>query len=300
MPRRDDLESILLIGAGPIVIGQACEFDYSGTQACKVLRAEGYRVILVNSNPATIMTDPEFADATYVEPLDADHLERIIEREQPDAVLPTLGGQTALNLAMELVDRKAVGRPGTPELIGATAGAIATAEDREQFKAAMQEIGLSVPDSATARSLDEALAAIERIGLPVVVRPAFLLGGKGTGIAATRDEFRRIAATGLAASPISEILIERSIAGWKEYELEVMRDRADNCVVICSIENLDPMGVIRVTRLRWRRPRRSATSSTRPCVTRRWRASAGWESRPADRTCSSRSIRAAATWSSSR
>jgi carbamoyl-phosphate synthase large subunit len=243
VPRRDDLESILLIGAGPIVIGQACEFDYSGTQACKVLRAEGYRVILANSNPATIMTDPEFADATYVEPLDADHLERIIERERPDAVLPTLGGQTALNLAMELVDRKAVGRPGTPELIGATAGAIATAEDREQFKAAMQEIGLSVPDSATARSLDEALAAIERIGLPVVVRPAFILGGKGTGIAATRDEFRRIAATGLAASPISEILIERSIAGWKEYELEVMRDRADNCVVICSIENLDPMGV---------------------------------------------------------
>jgi carbamoyl-phosphate synthase large subunit len=243
VPRRHDLESILLIGAGPIVIGQACEFDYSGTQACKVLGAEGYRVILANSNPATIMTDPEFADATYVEPLDADHLERIIERERPDAVLPTLGGQTALNLAMELVDRKAVGRPGTPELIGATAGAIATAEDREQFKAAMQEIGLSVPASATAHSLDEALAAIERIGLPVVVRPAFILGGKGTGIAATPDDFRRIAATGLAASPISEILIERSIAGWKEYELEVMRDRVDNCVVICSIENLDPMGV---------------------------------------------------------
>ncbi len=243
MPRRDDLESILLIGAGPIVVGQACEFDYSGTQACKVLGAEGYRVILANSNPATIMTDPEFADATYVEPLDADHLERIIERERPDAVLPTLGGQTALNLAMELVDRKAVGRPGTPELIGATAGAIATAEDREQFKAAMQEIGLSVPASATAHGLDEALAVIEHIGLPVVVRPAFILGGKGTGIAATPEDFRRIAAAGLAASPISEILIERSIAGWKEYELEVMRDRADNCVVICSIENLDPMGV---------------------------------------------------------
>jgi carbamoyl-phosphate synthase large subunit len=243
MPRRDDLASILLIGAGPIVIGQACEFDYSGTQACKVLRAEGYRVILANSNPATIMTDPDFADATYVEPLDADHLERIIERERPDAVLPTLGGQTALNLAMELVDRKAVGRPGTPELIGADAEAIATAEDRERFKAAMQEIGLSVPASATAHDLDEALAAIERIGLPVVIRPAFILGGKGTGIASTPDEFRRVAATGLAASPISEILIERSIAGWKEYELEVMRDRADNCVVICSIENLDPMGV---------------------------------------------------------
>jgi carbamoyl-phosphate synthase large subunit len=243
VPRRDDLESILLIGAGPIVIGQACEFDYSGTQACKVLGAEGYRVILANSNPATIMTDPEFADATYVEPLDADHLERIIERERPDAVLPTVGGQTALNLAMELVDRKAVGRPGTPELIGATAEAITTAEDRQRFKAAMQEIGLSVPASATANSLDEALAAVERIGLPVVVRPAFILGGKGTGIATTPGDFRLIAATGLAASPISEILIERSIAGWKEYELEVMRDRADNCVVICSIENLDPMGV---------------------------------------------------------
>jgi carbamoyl-phosphate synthase large subunit len=244
VPRRDDLESILLIGAGPIVIGQACEFDYSGTQACKVLRAEGYRVILANSNPATIMTDPEFADATYVEPLDADHLERIIERERPDAVLSTLGGQTALNLAMELVDRKAVaGGPDTPELIGATADAIATAEDRERFKSAMQEIGLRVPASATAHSLDEALAVVERIGLPVVVRPAFILGGKGTGIAATPDDFRGIAATGLAASPISEILIERSIAGWKEYELEVMRDRVDNCVVVCSIENLDPMGV---------------------------------------------------------
>jgi carbamoyl-phosphate synthase large subunit len=244
VPRRDDLESILLIGAGPIVIGQACEFDYSGTQACKVLRAEGYRLILANSNPATIMTDPGFADATYVEPLDADHLERIIERERPDAVLPTLGGQTALNLAMELVDRKVVAcGTGTPELIGATAEAIATAEDRERFKAAMQEIGLRVPASATAHSLDEALAVVERIGLPVVVRPAFILGGNGTGIAATPDDFHRIAATGLVASPISEILIERSIAGWKEYELEVMRDRADNCVVICSIENLDPMGV---------------------------------------------------------
>jgi carbamoyl-phosphate synthase large subunit len=243
MPRRDDIESILLIGAGPIVIGQACEFDYSGTQACKVLKAEGYRVVLANSNPATIMTDPDFADATYVEPLDADHLEHIIERERPDAVLPTLGGQTALNLAMELVDRKAVGVPGVPELIGANAEAIGTAEHRERFKAAMQEIGLDVPPSAIARTLDQAQAAIERIGLPVVIRPAFILGGRGTGIAGTPEEFVRVAATGLAASPISEILIERSIAGWKEYELEVMRDRADNCVVICSIENLDPMGV---------------------------------------------------------
>jgi carbamoyl-phosphate synthase large subunit len=243
VPRRTDIESILLIGAGPIVIGQACEFDYSGTQACKVLRSEGYRVVLVNSNPATIMTDPDFADATYVEPLDAEHLVAIIERERPDAVLPTLGGQTALNLAMEAVARGAVGEPGTPELIGATAEAIATAEDRERFKQAMQQIGLGVPASATAHSLDEALAVVEGIGLPVVIRPAYILGGKGTGIASTPEEFRRMAATGLDASPISEILIERSIAGWKEYELEVMRDRADNCVVICSIENLDPMGV---------------------------------------------------------
>jgi carbamoyl-phosphate synthase large subunit len=244
MPRRTDIESILLIGSGPIVIGQACEFDYSGTQACRVLRAEGYRVILANSNPATIMTDPEFADATYVEPLDVEILTSIIEREQPDAVLPTLGGQTALNLAMGLVERDAVDAgPGTPQLIGANAEAIRTAEDRDRFKRAMQEIGLSVPASAIAHTLDEAMDAIAEIGLPVIVRPAFILGGKGTGMAAARDEFQRIAANGLAASPISEILIERSIAGWKEYELEVMRDRADNCVVVCSIENLDPMGV---------------------------------------------------------
>jgi carbamoyl-phosphate synthase large subunit len=243
MPRRDDLESILLIGAGPIVIGQACEFDYSGTQACKVLGEEGYRVILANSNPATIMTDPEFAAATYVEPLDAEVLLRIIERERPDAVLPTLGGQTALNLAMELVALGAVAQPGTPELIGANAEAIRTAEDREAFKVAMQEIGLRVPPSAVAHSMAEANAVIDEIGLPVVIRPAYILGGKGTGIASTPEQFERIAANGLAASPIEEILIERSIAGWKEYELEVMRDRADNCVVICSIENLDPMGV---------------------------------------------------------
>jgi len=243
MPRRDDLETILIIGAGPIVIGQACEFDYSGTQACKVLKEEGYRVVLANSNPATIMTDPEFAHATYVEPLDVEVLEAIIERERPDAVLPTLGGQTALNLAMELVARGSVATPGTPELIGANAEAIRTAEDREAFKAAMQEIGLQVPPSAIAHSMEEARALVGEIGLPVVIRPAYILGGKGTGIASTPEEFERLAGAGLAASPISEILIERSIAGWKEYELEVMRDRADNCVIICSIENLDPMGV---------------------------------------------------------
>src|SRR4051794_6038499 len=243
MPRRDDIESILLIGSGPIVIGQACEFDYSGTQACRVLRQEGYRVILANSNPATIMTDPEFADATYVEPLDVEILTRIIERERPDAVLPTLGGQTALNLAMALHERGIIGVPGTPEMIGANATAIATAEDREQFKIAMQGIGLSVPASGIAHTMEEAREVVARIGLPVVIRPAYILGGKGTGIASTPDELERAAKNGLDASPISEILLESSIAGWKEFELEVMRDRADNCVVICSIENLDPMGV---------------------------------------------------------
>ncbi len=242
MPRRDDLESILLIGSGPIVIGQACEFDYSGTQACRVLREEGYRVILANSNPATIMTDPDFADATYVEPLVADVLERIIAKERPDAVLPTLGGQTALNLAMELHADGVLDRYGA-ELIGADAEAISTAEDREKFKQAMIEIGLGVPASATANNMDEARACVGEIGLPVVIRPAYILGGKGTGIASTVEEFEYIASRGLEASPISEILIEKSIAGWKEFELEVMRDRADNCVIICSIENFDPMGV---------------------------------------------------------
>jgi carbamoyl-phosphate synthase large subunit len=242
-PRRNDIETILVIGSGPIVIGQACEFDYSGTQACRVLRDEGYRVVLVNSNPATIMTDPDFADRTYVEPLTPEVLERIIERERPDAVLPTLGGQTGLNLAMDLFRAGKVGVPGTPELIGANAEAIETAEDRERFKLAMVEIGLDVPASGSAHSPDEALDVVDRLGLPVIIRPAYILGGRGTGIAHTIDEFRRLAVAGLDASPIHEILIEQSIAGWKEYELEVMRDRADNCVIVCSIENVDPMGV---------------------------------------------------------
>ena len=243
VPRRDDLSSILIIGSGPIVIGQACEFDYSGTQACRVLKDEGYRVILVNSNPATIMTDPDFAHRTYVEPITWEVVARILDREKPDAVLPTLGGQTGLNTAMTLFERGLVGVPGTPELIGANAEAIATAEDREKFKEAMIEIGLSVPPSGIAHDVDEALRVVERIGLPVIIRPAYILGGRGTGIAANIDEFGRLAAAGLDASPIREILIEKSIAGWKEYELEVMRDRADNCVIICSIENVDPMGV---------------------------------------------------------
>ena len=243
MPRRNDLKTILIIGSGPIVIGQACEFDYSGTQACRVLREEGYRVILANSNPATIMTDPDFADRTYIEPLTVEVLSAIIDREKPDAVLPTLGGQTALNLAMELFAIGKVGVPGTPELIGANAEAIATAEDREKFKLAMIEIGLKVPRSGVAHNMQEAEKVCLEIGLPIIIRPAYILGGRGTGIAHTSEEFTRLAANGIAASPIGEILIEESIAGWKEFELEVMRDKADNCVIICSIENVDPMGV---------------------------------------------------------
>ncbi|HEX4245356.1 MAG TPA: carbamoyl-phosphate synthase large subunit, partial [Acidimicrobiales bacterium] len=242
MPRRTDIETILVIGSGPIVIGQACEFDYSGTQACRVLAEEGFRVILANSNPATIMTDPSMAYRTYVEPLEPDVLAAIIERERPDALLPTLGGQTALNLTMELVERGVLDRFEV-EVIGANAEAISTAEDREKFKSAMEEIGLEVPRSGFAHSLDEALAIGEEIGYPIMVRPSFILGGAGTGIARDRQHLTQLAAEGLDASPVSEVLVERSIAGWKEYELEVMRDHADNCVVICSIENFDPMGV---------------------------------------------------------
>ena len=242
MPRRDDLKSILVIGSGPIVIGQACEFDYSGTQACRVLREEGYRVILANSNPATIMTDPGFADATYIEPLELSILTEIIAKERPDALLPTLGGQTALNLAMELQAAGVLERYSV-EMIGASALAIDTAENRELFKAAMADIGLKTPISGFAHSLEEARAVAADVGYPVVVRPSFILGGAGTGIAGDEEEFEEIARFGLSASPIGEILIEESIAGWKEFELEVMRDCADNAVIVCSIENFDPMGV---------------------------------------------------------
>ncbi len=240
MPRRQDIASVLVIGSGPIVIGQACEFDYSGTQACRVLRAEGYRVVLANSNPATIMTDPQTADRTYVEPLDPEVLEAIIEKERPDALLPTLGGQTALNLTMALLERGAL---DGVEVIGARPEAIRTAEDRDLFRRAMTEIGLEVPESGFAHSVDEALRIADEVGYPVMVRPSFILGGKGTGIAPAPDVLVRLATDGLDASPVGEILVERSVAGWKEYELEVMRDRADNCVVVCSIENVDPMGV---------------------------------------------------------
>ncbi|MFT5203131.1 MAG: carbamoyl-phosphate synthase large subunit [Candidatus Aldehydirespiratoraceae bacterium] len=242
MPRRTDISSILIIGSGPIVIGQACEFDYSGTQACRVLKEEGFRVILANSNPATIMTDPDFADATYVEPLDVEVLAKIIEKERPDAVLSTLGGQTGLNLAMELDAAGVLTKFGC-ELIGANAEAIETAENREKFKVAMQEIGLEVARSGTANNMEDARRVAEEVGLPIIIRPAYILGGRGTGMAHTMEEFEKVAAYGIECSPISEILVEESIAGWKEFELEVMRDNADNCVIICSIENFDPMGV---------------------------------------------------------
>ncbi len=242
MPRRRDLESVLVIGAGPIVIGQACEFDYSGSQACKVLRDEGYRVLLVNSNPATIMTDPELAHVTYVEPTVPDTVRRIIDRERPDALLPTMGGQTALNVALALSEDGTLERFGV-ELIGASIEAIRRAEDRERFRETMRSIGLATPDSATAGTLAEAEAAAARIGLPAVVRPSFTLGGAGGGIARTPEEFRSIVRGGLDLSPVTQVLIEESVVGWKEFEMEVVRDRADNAIVVCSIENIDPMGV---------------------------------------------------------
>jgi carbamoyl-phosphate synthase large subunit len=242
MPKRTDIESILIIGSGPIVIGQACEFDYSGAQAVKTLRAEGYRIILVNSNPATIMTDPELADRTYIEPLNLRTLTRIIEREQPDVILPTVGGQTALNLAMQLFEARVLKDFGV-KLIGARPETIRVAEDRRMFASAMREIGLEVPRGLTVTSVQEALDAVDSIGFPAIIRPSFTLGGAGSGIAYNREEIERIVRAGIEISPVHEVLLEESLLGWKEFELEVMRDRADNFVVVCSIENLDPMGV---------------------------------------------------------
>ena len=243
MPKRTDIQSILLIGSGPIIIGQACEFDYSGTQACKALREEGYRVILVNSNPATIMTDPEFADRTYIEPITLEIVTKIIEREKPDALLPTLGGQTGLNTAMAL-HRAGVLQKFGVEMIGAKAEAIEKGEDRRLFKECMIKIGLDCPQSGTAHNLDEARTVAQKIArFPLIIRPAFTLGGTGGGVAYNREEFEPMAQNGLDLSPVSEILVEESLIGWKEFEMEVMRDCNDNCVVICSIENFDPMGV---------------------------------------------------------
>src|SRR6187431_8959 len=242
MPKRTDIESILIIGAGPIIIGQACEFDYSGAQACKALKEEGYRVILVNSNPATIMTDPEMADAIYIEPVNWRTVARIIEKERPDALLPTMGGQTALNTALDLV-REGVLKHFNVELIGASREAIDMAEDREKFRNAMGEIGLESPRSLIAHTMEQAFIAQAELGYPVVIRPSFTMGGTGGGIAYNREEFETIVTRGLHASPTSEVLLEESVIGWKEYEMEVVRDRNDNCIIICSIENLDPMGV---------------------------------------------------------
>ncbi|MBZ0284067.1 MAG: carbamoyl-phosphate synthase large subunit, partial [Anaerolineae bacterium] len=242
MPKRTDLKTIMIIGSGPIVIGQGCEFDYSGVQACKVLRREGYRVVLVNSNPATIMTDPEFADATYVEPLTPEIAERIIEQEKPDAILPTVGGQTALNLALALHEHGILQKHNI-ELIGASLTSIQLAEDRQLFKDAMTEIGLKSPRSEVVGTIDDALRAAETIGYPVLVRPSFTLGGSGGGIAYNEADLREIAERGIKLSPVGQILIDVSLIGWKEYELEVMRDTGGNFVVVCSIENLDPMGV---------------------------------------------------------
>ncbi|MDD5505440.1 MAG: carbamoyl-phosphate synthase large subunit [Candidatus Omnitrophica bacterium] len=242
MPKRKDIKKILIIGSGPIVIGQACEFDYSGTQACKVLKQEGFKVVLVNSNPATIMTDPEIADKTYIEPITAGIVEKIIAKERPDALLPTLGGQTALNTAVELAE-KGVLKKYKVETIGANIKAIKKGEDRQLFKAAMERIGLDLPKSGRAYDLDEAVAASEKIGFPLIIRPSFTLGGVGGSIAYNIEEFKVLAKRGLESSMISEILVEESVLGWKEFELEVMRDLKDNVVIICSIENFDPMGV---------------------------------------------------------
>ena len=242
MPRRDDISSILIIGAGPIIIGQACEFDYSGAQACKALKAEGYRVILVNSNPATIMTDPEMADATYIEPITPATVARIIEAERPDALLPTMGGQTALNTALAL-DKDGTLEKFDVEMIGARPDSIEKAEDRELFRVAMEKIGLHCARARTVNNFDDALEALDTVGLPAIIRPSFTLGGEGGGVAYNRAEFEEIVGNGLRLSPVSEVLIEESILGWKEFEMEVVRDTADNCIIVCSIENMDPMGV---------------------------------------------------------
>ena len=242
LPKREDIKSILIIGSGPIVIGQACEFDYSGTQACKVLRKLGYKVILVNSNPATIMTDPELADVTYIEPLTPEFVAKIIETERPDAILPTMGGQTALNIGVNLAESGVLEKYGV-EMIGANLQAIQKAEDRELFKDTVTGIGLDVPKGGFVRNMEQAMDIIGHVGFPAIIRPSYTLGGMGGGIAYNIEEFGEIARHGLTSSPISEILIEESVLGWKEFELEVMRDRRDNVVIVCSIENVDPMGV---------------------------------------------------------
>ena len=242
MPKRKDISSVLIIGAGPIIIGQACEFDYSGAQACKALKDEGFRVILVNSNPATIMTDPILADATYIEPIHWQSVEKIIEKENPDAILPTMGGQTALNTALTL-DKKGILKKNDVILIGANREAIDKAEDRQLFDETMKGIDIETPNSGIAHSMKDAYEVQKRIGFPCIIRPSFTMGGTGGGIAYNIDEFKNICKKGLELSPTNELLIDESLIGWKEYEMEVVRDVKDNCIIICSIENLDPMGV---------------------------------------------------------
>ncbi len=285
MPKRTDIKSVLIIGSGPIVIGQACEFDYSGSQACKAIREEGYRVILVNSNPATIMTDPDMADRVYVEPLIPEVMEEIIKTERPDVILPTLGGQTGLNLATILAERGILEKYGV-ELIGADYRAIKKAEDREEFKAAIEKIGLEVPRSGLAYTMEEARVVAREIGFPLIIRPSYTLGGTGASVAYNVEEFETLAVRGLESSLITEILIEESVIGWKEFELEVMRDRNDNVVIICSIENLDAMGIhtgdsITVA------PAQTLTDKEYHRVTRRSRSSARSASKRAAPTSSS-------------
>ena len=242
MPKRTDIKSIAIIGAGPIIIGQACEFDYSGAQACKALKEEGYRIVLINSNPATIMTDPEMADATYIEPITPKVVAKILRKEKPDALLPTMGGQTALNTALALEEMGVLDELGI-EMIGAKADVIDKAENRERFKDAMDKIGLENPRSKVVHTLEAAREYLDEIGLPAIIRPSFTMGGTGGGVAYNKTEFDQIVRDGLEASPTTEVLIDESLLGWKEYEMEVVRDKNDNCIIICSIENIDPMGV---------------------------------------------------------
>ncbi len=299
MPKRDDITSVLVIGSGPIVIGQACEFDYSGTQACRVLREEGVRVILVNSNPATIMTDPDFADATYIEPITPEVIESIIAKEKPDAVLPTLGGQTALNAAIQLHKRGILEKYDV-ELIGADFDAINRGEDRQIFKELVLEAGADVAASVICHSMDELLAGAEKLGYPLVVRPSFTMGGLGSGFAYDEADLRRIGGAGLHDSPTNEVLLEESILGWKEYELELMRDTADNTVVVCSIENVDPVGVHTGDSITVAPALTLTDREYQRCATSASTSSARWASTPVAATSSSPSTPRPAASSSSR
>ncbi len=289
MPKRTDLKKIMVIGSGPIVIGQACEFDYSGTQGIKALKEEGYEVVLVNSNPATIMTDPGLADRTYIEPIEPETVAAIVRKERPCAILPTLGGQTGLNTALALAKSGVLAECGT-ELIGARAEVIEKAESRELFRQAMENIGLKVPQSAIAHNMDDVRRIGSSMPFPMIIRPAFTLGGTGGGIAYNMEDLEEIAGDGLTASPVSEVMIEQSVIGWKEFEMEVMRDTADNCVIVCSIENVDAMGVPPATPSPWPRRRPSRTANIRRCATPPSPSCAKSVWKPADRTCSSASI----------